>query len=75
MAYQATPALRAAWRVFWPTRTAVLLVAVFAALSFGPAQGAPASPEPLTSLPRFLAVTFPIFMWLALWCEERDAIS
>jgi hypothetical protein len=52
MAYEATPAaaralsavrgsaaLRAAWRVFWPTRIAVLLVAVFAALSFGPATG------------------------------------
>jgi len=52
MAYEATPAaaralsaargstaLRAAWRVFWPTRLAVLLVAVFAALSFGPATG------------------------------------
>ena len=25
------------------------------------------------SLPRFLAVLFPIFMWLALWCEERRA--
>jgi hypothetical protein len=32
-------ALRVAWRVFWPTRLAVLLVAVFAALSFGPASG------------------------------------
>src|SRR3954467_3849496 len=52
MAYEATPApvralsavrgsaaLQAAWRVFWPTRMAVLLVAVFAALSFGPAAG------------------------------------
>jgi hypothetical protein len=39
MAFEATPALRAAWQVFWPTRTAVLLVAVFAALSFGPAAG------------------------------------
>src|SRR5215208_3950468 len=38
MAYEATPAA-AAWRVFWPTRMAVLLVAVFAALSFGPATG------------------------------------
>src|SRR3954454_16582649 len=28
--------LRAAWRVFWPIRLAVLLVAVFAALSLGP---------------------------------------
>src|SRR6266480_3980865 len=30
--------LRAAWRVFWPIRLAVLLVAVFAALSLGPAE-------------------------------------
>ena len=27
------------------------------------------------SLPRFLAVLFPIFMWLALWCEEREATA
>jgi hypothetical protein len=52
MAYEATPtaaravsalraseSLRNAWRVFWPTRVAVLLVAIFAALSFGPASG------------------------------------
>ena len=52
MAYEATPAavrqiaaardseaLRAAWRVAWTTRAAVLLIAVFAALSFGPASG------------------------------------
>src|SRR5215218_5106009 len=52
MAYEATPAaarwiaavrgseaLRAAWRVAWTTRAAVLVVAVFAALSFGPATG------------------------------------
>jgi Mannosyltransferase (PIG-V) len=52
MAYQATPtaaralsvvrrseALRAAWRVFVATRLAVLLIAIFAALSFGPATG------------------------------------
>jgi hypothetical protein len=35
----------------------------------------PVSPEPLMSLPRFLAVLFPIFMWLALWCEEREATA
>jgi hypothetical protein len=33
----------------------------------------PVRPQPLMSLPRFLAVLFPIFMWLALWCEERRA--
>jgi hypothetical protein len=31
----------------------------------------PVAPQPLMSLPRFLAVLFPIFMWLALVCEER----
>jgi hypothetical protein len=30
----------------------------------------PVGPQPLMSLPRFLAVLFPIFMWLALVCEE-----
>jgi Mannosyltransferase (PIG-V) len=52
MAYEATPAaarwiaaargseaLRAAWRVTWTTRALVMVVAVFAALSFGPATG------------------------------------
>jgi hypothetical protein len=33
----------------------------------------PVRPEPLMSLPRFLAVLFPIFMWLAVWSEERGA--
>ncbi len=31
----------------------------------------PVEPQPLMSLPRFLAVLFPVFMWLALFCEER----
>jgi hypothetical protein len=31
----------------------------------------PVKPQPLMSLPRFLAVLFPIFMWLALYCEQR----
>jgi Mannosyltransferase (PIG-V) len=52
MAYEATPAaarwiaaargseaLRAAWRVTWTTRALVMVVAIFAALSFGPATG------------------------------------
>jgi hypothetical protein len=33
----------------------------------------PVEPQPLMSLPRFLAVLFPIFAWLAIWCEERRA--
>ena len=42
-----------------------MVVALLLPLSF------PVDPQPLMSLPRFLAVLFPIFMWLALVCEER----
>jgi hypothetical protein len=31
----------------------------------------PVAPQPLMSLPRFVSVLFPIFMWLAIVCEER----
>lgn len=31
----------------------------------------PVAAQPLMSLPRFVAVLFPIFMWLGLACEER----
>ena len=31
----------------------------------------PVTPQPLMSLPRFVAVLFPIFMWLAAVCDER----
>lgn len=31
----------------------------------------PVSAQPLMSLPRFVAVLFPIFMWLGAACEER----
>src|SRR3954454_7029102 len=36
VALRDSEALRAAWRVFWPIRLAVLLIAFFAALSLGP---------------------------------------
>src|ERR687886_1044300 len=36
VALRQSESLRAAWRVFWPIRLAVLLVAIFAALSLGP---------------------------------------
>jgi Mannosyltransferase (PIG-V) len=53
------------WRRL-PRPYAVYLVAALALpLTF------PVGPQPLMSLPRFLAVLFPVFMWLALWCEER----
>src|ERR687895_913384 len=86
MAYEATPtvarvvaaargseALRAAWSVFWSTRLAVLLVALFAALSFGPAAGGLAErnaamfDEP--ALTRSLAepLLSPLARWDAVW--------
>jgi hypothetical protein len=44
---------------------AYVVAALMLPLSF------PVDPQPLMSLPRFLAVLFPIFMWLAIVCEER----
>ena len=31
----------------------------------------PVTPQPLMSLPRFVSVLFPLFMWLAIVCDER----
>jgi Mannosyltransferase (PIG-V) len=82
MAYEATPpaeraiaaardseALRAAWRVLWPTRLVVLLVAVFAALSFGPAAGGLARENALKFDEPALthAVADPLLAPLARW--------
>jgi hypothetical protein len=36
-----------------------------------PPLSSPYPGEPLLSLPRFVAVLFPLFMWLAMACEER----
>jgi Mannosyltransferase (PIG-V) len=53
------------WRRLPLPYGAYVLTALALPLSF------PVGPQPLMSLPRFLAVLFPIFMWLALVCEER----
>jgi Mannosyltransferase (PIG-V) len=52
-----------------------LAYGVWVAISLLLPLSEPVRPEPLMSLPRFLAVLFPIFMWLALWCEERGATA
>src|SRR5918999_4846308 len=86
MAYDATPTaaravtavrgsitLRAAWSVFWTTRAAVHVVAVFAALSFDPAMGGLAEqnakkfdqPELTRSLAEPLLS--PLARWDAAW--------
>jgi hypothetical protein len=86
MAYDATPtaarvvtavrgseALRAAWGVFWTTRAAVLVVAVFAALSFGPAMGGLAErnakkfDEPELTRPLAEPLLSPLARWDAAW--------
>jgi len=72
MAYEPTPAA-AAWRVFWPTRMGVLLVAVFAALSFGPATGGLAAENAVKfdtpELTHALAdpLLAPLARWDAVW--------
>lgn len=45
---------------------AYLVVALAIPLSY------PVVAQPLMSLPRFLAVLFPLHMWLALWARERN---
>jgi hypothetical protein len=86
MAYEATPtasralsvahrseALRAAWSVFWSTRAAVLVVAIFAALSFGPAAGglaernAVAFDEPALTHALAEPLLAPLARWDAAW--------
>ncbi len=61
-------ALSACWgtlRRLPPAYGTWVVVALLLPLSF------PVGPQPLMSLPRFLAVLFPIFMWLAIVCDER----
>jgi hypothetical protein len=53
------------WRRLPRPYAAYLVAALALPLTF------PVEPQPLMSLPRFLAVLFPIFMWLAVVCEER----
>jgi hypothetical protein len=35
----------------------------------------PVAPQPLMSLPRFLAVMFPLFIWLAVVCTTRRRVT
>src|SRR5918999_2089660 len=86
MAYEATPtaaralaavrgseAVRAAWSVFGSTRAAVLVVAVFAALSFGPAAGGLAErnaakfDEPALTRAAAEPLLSPLARWDAAW--------
>src|SRR4051794_1985380 len=53
------------WRRLPRAYGAYVVVALALPLSF------PVGPQPLMSLPRFLAVLFPLFIWLALVCRPR----
>src|SRR3954452_10956178 len=78
VALRGSEALRAAWRVFWPIRLAVLLIAFFAALSLGPPalngglgeQNAAKFDEPALTSPiggfGHLALT-PLARWDSVW--------
>jgi hypothetical protein len=57
----AVPALIGVFRRLPPAYGAYVLCALALPLSY------PVAPQPLMSLPRFLAVLFPLFMWLGWW--------
>jgi hypothetical protein len=48
--------------------------AVYAAITLAIAVSAPNDYEPLMSLPRYVAVIFPLQMWLATWAVDRDRL-
>jgi hypothetical protein len=60
-------ALVGAWRRLPAAYAAWALCAIAVPVSY------PVGPEPLASLPRYLAVVFPLHMWLAAWARERRA--
>lgn len=61
----ALTALVGVWRRLPRAYGAWVGVSLLLPLSF------PVAPQPLMSLPRFVAVLFPVFMWLAVVSEER----
>jgi mannosyltransferase PIG-V len=60
----AIPAVVGVLRRLPPAYGAYVVAALALPLSY------PVGPQPLMSLPRFLAVLFPLFMWLGAWMAE-----
>jgi Mannosyltransferase (PIG-V) len=60
----AVPAVIGTLRRLPPAYGAYVVAALALPLSY------PVGPQPLMSLPRFLAVLFPLFMWLGAWLAE-----
>lgn len=57
--------LAGTWRRLRPAHAAYATAALMLPLSY------PVPPQPLMSLPRFVAVLFPLFMWLGWWLSRR----
>jgi mannosyltransferase PIG-V len=64
----AVPAVVGTLRRLPPAYGAYVLAALALPLSY------PVGPQPLMSLPRFLAVLFPLFMWLGAWLAEAGRV-
>src|SRR3954469_19436770 len=60
----AIPAVAGVLRRLPPAYAASVVAALARPLSY------PVDPQPLMSLPRFLAVLFPLFMWLGAWMAD-----
>lgn len=52
-----------------------LAYGAYAAVALAVALSYPVQAQPLLSLPRFLAVLFPLHMWLASWSGERGRLE
>jgi hypothetical protein len=64
----AVPAVVGTLRRLPPAYGAYVLAALALPLSY------PVGPQPLMSLPRFLAVLFPLFMWLGAWLADGSRL-
>ena len=49
--------------------------AAYTAVSLAVAVSAPTAYEPLMSLPRYVAVLFPLQVWLAMWAVDRGRLA
>jgi hypothetical protein len=52
-----------------------LAYAAYAAVTLVVAASAPATFEPLMSMPRYVAVLFPLQIWLAIWATDRGRLG
>ncbi len=68
-------ALAAVPAVVGTLRRLPIAYGVWAVLALAVPLSYPATGQPLESLPRFLAVLFPLAMWLAVWARRRRAID